>query len=797
MATTQDGRLLSVATPLPYDFLLIEKVHAREGLSQLFRFEFELVHEENEIGYEPTIVDPQEVLGQPMNVRAIQADGATRYFDGICIEFRQGDRNSRFSTYRAEVVPHVWLLTQNSQCRIFQNMSVPDVLEKVLKGFPFDNEIRGTFEPRNYIVQYRETDWDFASRLMEEEGIFYYFEHGEESHKLILANSDASHRDAPTKHQIPYWKDTSELEDWVGKIQSWRFDNKLLTGRYTMRDYNFQLPLNMLEVEQLSRFNIGSNQSHEVFDFPGGYAKRFDGIDLGGNEQSAKLQKVFDDRRRTSKIRQEEIDVSYKTIEATSDCCSITAGYRFKLTQHPHKENNRNHVIVSAQTEATQSPIYMTGEVAANAYYVRFSCIPQGEGQAPYRPPRQTPRPVIQGNQTAIVVGPAGEEIFTDKYGRVKVQFHWDRDGQVDANSSCWLRVSQPWAGNKWGSMFLPRIGMEVLVNFIEGDPDQPIIVGCVYNPASMPPYALPEHKTMSTIKSNSSKGGKGFNELRFEDKKGKEQIFVHAEKDQDIRVKADRREFIGNDRHLKVYRDKREQVDRDSHIIIKQDLVEEIDRDHHRHVKGKVALKTDQSISHEMGSTLSEKIGQDHYEECGMNFHVKAGMTLILEAGMQISLKVGGSFIDINPTGVTISGPMVLINSGGAAGSVSPIPTVTPKEPEKAHTADNADPGSDEPTYKNEKRHIPAWKVPSLKHPHHKPKSPSNKKKKSWIEVELVDETGQPVPGELYRITLPDGTTLAEGTLNEKGFARVDHIDPGTCKVTFPRLDKEAWKPK
>jgi len=336
-----------------------------------------------------------------------------------------------------------------------------------------------------------------------------------------------------------------------------------------------------------------------------------------------------------------------------------------------------------------------------------------------------------------------------------------------------------------------------VVVNFLEGDPDQPIIVGCVYNPQTMPPYTLPDEKTKSTIKTNSSKGGKGFNEIRFEDKKGSEQIFVHGQKDQDIRIRADRRELIGNDRHLIVKRDKREKIERDKHILIKRDQIEKIERDLHLHVEGKMAVKVDGSLSHEVGGSIGEKVGGSHTEDVSQTFYVKAGMNVVIEAGAQITLKVGGNFVDISPAGVTIKGAMVLINSGGAAGSATMGSLVTPLDPEEAHIADNADPGSDAPTYKNQVRKMPPAIVPSYTQPSHNPKDPKNEDKKSWIELQLFDEQGNPIAGERYRVTLPDGRTLSEGTTDENGFARVSNIDPGNCKITFPRLDKDAWKSK
>ncbi len=795
MSVTQDDRLLKLATPLEKDFLLIDRMTCSEGLSRLFRVEMDILHFEDSEGHKPTAVDPHDLIGQLMTVSVTQEDKSERYFNGICAGFTLSHRNERFSLYSAVIVPTVWVLTQSAQSRIFQNKTVEEVLKEVFKGFQeIDYEIKGIDEKRNYCVQYRETDWDFASRLMEEEGIYYYFEHTAENHRLIIGNTPQSHRPCPTKPDIPFIYDISEREgEWVGSIDRWDVENNLRTGKFEHWDYNFQLQNKKLNEAQPSLFNIGGNQDLEVYDFPGGYGKRFDGIDKGGGDQPGELQKVFDDAKRTVKIRQEELDVLYKNIYADSDSCAITAGYRFTLSKHPTEEyNNVNYIVVSAVIEAVQSPDYISNSVATTDYSVKFNCIPQGSGQAPFRPQRKTAKPIIHGSQTAFVVGPSGEEIFVDKYGRVKVQFHWDRDGKADDNSSCWIRVAQSWAGNQWGSMFIPRMGMEVVVEFLEGDPDQPIITGCVYNPASMPPYTLPDEKTKSTVKTYSSKDGGGFNEFRFEDKKGSEQVFIHGEKDLDIRIKNDRREWTGNDQHLIVHRDRREKIERDTHLIVERDQIEKIDRDRNLKVGGKEAKEITDGQSLKVGGDMGIKVTGGASIEAGGALYIK-GMNVVVEGMTQLTLKVGGNFVNINPAGVQIVGTLVLINSGGAAGTGSAVSIVPPQAPAVADKADDAKPGTKTQLEKqSEARKEKTYKPPKMGEG--KEDEEEKKKKKSWIKIKLIDEAGDPVPGEYYKVTTSDGT-VCSGTLDHNGQAEIKGIEPGNCEVTFPNLDKGAWE--
>ncbi len=675
MPVTQDNRILSIATPLGKDYLLIDSIAGTEEMSRLFRFTLDLRHEEaNETG-PPTEVKGEDLLGKSVTVTVTQPDETVRYFNGIVNRISQGNRHKSFTYYSIEVVPHLWLLTQIRQSKIFQNKSVPDILRDVLGRIEFKIELQGNYQPRNYCVQYRESDFDFISRLMEEEGIFYFFEHTDKGHKMIIADTPTSHRDCPGKSDIEFAEENAPEEFFVASVTRLALDYQLHTGKVAFWDHKFELPTNKLDANKPSRFSVGGNQQLEVYEYPGFYAQRFDGVDKGGGEQGGELQKIFADKDRKAQVSVDVLDSQYKTFNGAGDCSSMTPGYRFKLKGHGLQAFNSQYVLTSVEHSAKQSPDYASESEVTGPYTNKFTCIPHGSGAPPFRPQPTTEKPFVQGSQTATVVGPAGEEIFTDKYGRVKVQFHWDRHGKVDAGSSCWVRVAQPHSGKQWGTMFIPRIGMEVVINFMEGDPDQPIIVGSVYNAENMPPYPLPQEKTKSTIKTNSSPGGGGFNELRFEDKAGSEQIFIHAQKDEDIRVNNDCMETIGNKRHLTVASDQIESVGGNKHL----------------QVSGNQAEKIGGSSSLNVGGDQQEKIGMKHAVDAGMEIHLKAGMKVVIEAGVQLTLKGPGGFIDINPAGVTVQGTMVLINSGGAAGAGSGC---SPDSPEKAKEADKAQSG-------------------------------------------------------------------------------------------------------
>ena len=674
---TQDGRLLKLATPLGKDKLLADNFSCTEAISELYEITVEMLYEEDfEDVYKFTELDMTKIMGQRGVLEVVQEDGGGRLFAGIFRQFANIGREKMFSKYRGTIVPHVWTLTQKSGNKVFQHISVPDILREVLDGFEFRLELQRQYEKRNYCVQYQESDFDFISRLMEEEGIYYYFEHTAETEIMVLRDNYKNPEDCPGKAEIPVF-DAEQLgsSQWESSIGDFFFDHELSSGKYTFWDHNFQLPTKKLDTETQSRFNIGNNRELEVFKYPGGYARKYDGIDKTGGSQEGELQHIFTDNKNTAETQMLSMDSDHKIMHAISNCASLTAGYRYRVVKHPNDDTNGAYILTKIEHNASQHPAYVLGTDSGESYKAKISCIPHGSGQPEFKPALKTPKPTITGSQTAYVVGPAGEEIFTDKYGRVKVQFHWDRHGKMDAGSSCWMRVQQPWAGNKFGTMFIPRVGMEVVVGFLNGDPDQPYIIGALYNPQTMPPYELPAEKTKATIKTDSSKGGGGFNELRFEDKKDEEQIFIHGEKDLDVRIKNDAKEFIGNDRHLIIKKKQFEEVKEDKHLKVKGN--------HNEEVVGTTSLTT---------QNLQQKVKQNFALQADSEAHLKGNSNLVLESNTSVTIKAGGSFIQLSSAGIFIKGTMVYINSGGAAGSGMGVSATGPEEPKEA---DNAEAGT------------------------------------------------------------------------------------------------------
>jgi type VI secretion system secreted protein VgrG len=706
MPYTQENRLIAVDTPLGADVLLLQGLTGNEGVSRLFRFDLDLLSEKNSISF-------KDVVGQNVTIRITLGDNTPRYFNGFVSRFAQSGSDVRFTHYQMEVVPWLWFLTRIADCRIFQEKAIPDIIKAVFDSRGFQDyrfSLTSTYDPREYCVQYRETDFNFVSRLMEQYGIFYFFEHENGKHTLVLGDSESVHQPCPHQSKAGYNLVVGGL-DADDVVTGWHMEQELRTGKYSLTDYNFETPSANLMANEPTVVNVGGNSAYEIYDYPGEYPNKSQGKTLAA-------------------VRMQEEEASHLVVSGSSVCRAFTTGYKFTLEDHYRDDMNTSYVLTEIQHVASVEGSYTTGDETAGEHYSNhFNCIP---ANVPFRPPRRTREPFVQGPQTALVVGKSGEEIWVDKYGRIKVQFYWDRLGTKDEKSSCWIRVSQPWAGAGWGAMWIPRMGQEVIVDFLEGDPDRPLITGRVYNAEQIVPYSLPDNQTRSTFLSRSSKGGgaSNFNEMRFEDKKDSEQIFMNAEKDMDLRVEKESREFVGANRHLIVKANQQELVEGDKHGHVKGTHFEKIEGDMSLQINGKqmqkiggdqsIELDSDQkekvvgnvslqvgkdqmtqiggSVSLQVGQSRNEKIGQTHAMEAVQTIHLKAGMTVIIEAGMQLSLKGPGGFVDIGPAGVTIQGTMVLINSGGAAGSApdaSPQSPADPDAPTDPKDPDVADDGS------------------------------------------------------------------------------------------------------
>lgn len=648
MDFSQQNREIEVITPLGRDVLLLKEFQVYEELGRLFRIELELIST-SQIRFE-------DLLGQNISIRLNLSDGdKPRFFNGFIGSFSQRVTEGQFARYRAIAYPWLWFLTHTSDCRIFQDKTVPQIIKEVLNELGFTDYVDrlcGDYRVWEYCVQYCESDFHFLSRLMEEEGIYYYFLHEQEKHILYLADDWGSHEKITNYETISYFPQDEVVNREIEYIFDWKLTKEIQTGMYSLNEYDFRKPKADLHVNQSVDYEK-SHAHYERYYFPGKYSDRTEGVNY-------------------AKVRIQELQKQYERMEGTSNVRGLICGGLFKLDLFPRQDQNREYLITAVTHDIRIDSYYADSGKDARQYSNSFSVI---TSTTPFRASRTTPKPYLQGPQTAIVVGPKGEEIYTDKYGRVKVQFHWDRRGEANENSSCWLRVAHPWAGNNWGMIAIPRIGQEVIVNFLEGDPDRPIITGSVYNADQMPPYELPKEMTKSTMKSNSSKGGNGFNELRFEDKKGSEQVFLHAERNQDNRVKNDSREWIGKDRHLIVAGDQLERVGGDKHLTIQGDQNE----------------KVNGTLSQNVAMDLQQKVGMKYALDTGTEIHLKAGLNLVIEAGTSLTLKVGGNFINLNPGGVFIQGAMVMVNSGGSAGSGSGSTPVTPEAPAEA---DKAKPG-------------------------------------------------------------------------------------------------------
>ena len=648
---------------------------AQEEVSRLFELQIVAVSDDGAI-------TADDLLGKPAAVSLELANGSTRWFHGIVASFGIEGGEGRLHSYRLTLRPWLWLLTRSADLRIFQDKSVPDIIKTLFAEYSGSvvDKLTGTHQPRSYCVQYRESAFNFVCRLMEEEGIFFWFAHSDSKHDLVLADDPGAHAASPGFDKILFRVDQQAMAGQPA-IQQWQMRHEIQAGKVVLRDYNFEKPSTELLTEPVTQTRQHAEAAHEVYDYPGLYTEKAAGGDI-------------------AKLRLEETASRFGRYTGQGNTPGLAAGAKFTLVEHPRKDQNAAYLVLGTQIDMRQAAYDSAGE--AGSFQCRFTLQRFDE---PFRPARITPKPMVAGPQTAVVVG-AGDagDIVPDKYGRVKLQFHWDRVGKKDANSSCWVRVASPWAGNGFGMIALPRLGQEVVVDFLEGDPDQPLITGRVHNAEQMPPYELPANATVSTLKSRSKQGPvDAFNELRFEDKKGSEYVWMQAQKDRfevvedtlksEIRkhehrsVKENRKELIEGEYHLMVTKGVKQKFDAKFSVDTKNDILFKAGDGFSLKTGKDIAVESGTAISFKAGTDMHVKIGKNIGAEGGMNVHIKGGMNVVIEGGMQVTIKAGPSSVVLGPDGVSITGPMVKINSGGGPGSgsgASPVAPTAPEAPEK-----------------------------------------------------------------------------------------------------------------
>jgi type VI secretion system secreted protein VgrG len=660
--------------------LRLRSMTAHEEISTLFEYQIVALSDDANLSAD-------DLLGTPASIALlVDKNDAKRWFHGLVTAFGFDGVDGRQFSYRLTVRPALWLLTRSADMRIFQSMSVVEIVKSVLADYEIDvaYSLNASYTVRDYCVQYRETDFNFVSRLLEEEGIFYFFRQTKSKHELVLADGSSVHEAFAGFERIPFFgAEHADADDPA--INQWQMRHEIQPGQVTLSDFNFETPSTKLLSASPASSRKHGEAEHEVYDYPGLYAAK-----AGGDARA--------------KIRLEELEGRFGRFIGQGNSPGMVVGSSFTLAAHPRTDQNVEYIVLSTQIEMGQSADESLGDQSAG-FSCRFTAQAYSE---PLRPPRVTTKPSVAGPQTAIVVGDAeAGDILTDEHGRVKVQFHWARlskkaDGvdQKKPDSSCWVRVASPSAGNGFGMIALPRLGQEVVVDFLEGDPDQPLITGRVYNAEQKPPYALPANATVSTLKSRSKLGGAAdFNELRFEDKAGAEYLLLHAQKDRFEFVEETLKSEIGKDEHRTVKANRKEKVDGEYHLTVAKDVKQKFNaklsldagKDILIKTGGIYSLKAAKDITAQSGAAISfkstgdlhMKIGANIGAEGGQNVHIKAGMNVVIEAGMQISIKAGGSSIVLGPDGVSITGAMVKINSGGSPGSGSGASPVAPTDPE------------------------------------------------------------------------------------------------------------------
>ncbi|MCP5528187.1 MAG: type VI secretion system tip protein VgrG [Verrucomicrobiales bacterium] len=613
-ATEIQNSIARITSPLGTDKLLLRAFDGQEEMSRLFQYEAEV--------FSPDLnLDFNQLLGQPVAIELDLAGGRKRHFHAVVSRCRQVESVHRYACYKLSLVPWFWLLTRRKDCRIFQGQSVPDIVKALVAEFgfsaQFEDRLTAPPQAREYCVQYRESSFEFISRLLEEEGIYYWFEHQQDKHILVLGDSPGLHKPAAGYARVPL-RAQDAAETVIDSLDAWSWEAAVESGSLVLDDYNFQQHGKSIQGGLRTQYSNPVKHAHgdlEVFDYPGEY----DHESLGSTYARVRLEERHARR---------SVSLGEGTVRG------LAVGGTFQLRDHPRKDQNAKYLVF--RTEVTCLAASYAGESGERSkqpsFRTKLQVIP---ADRVFRPARLTPRPIVQGPQTAVVVGPSGQEIYVDDFARIKVQFHWDRYGKRDENSSCWIRVSQPWAGQGFGCMNIPRIGQEVIVDFLEGDPDRPIINGRVYNGDNMPnpsnagrdgkpgnsaPSSIKQAAMMTSFKSNSTPGGGGANEITMNDAAGQEGLFFKAQKDEIHNVGNDREDSVGNNETRKVGVDRSREVGNNETV--------------------KIGVNRDKTV----GTNETESIGANKKITVGANHTEQIGANMSLSVGANQTVNVGGN---------------------------------------------------------------------------------------------------------------------------------------------------------
>ena len=622
-----------ISTSLPVETLALSRLTGKERLSTLFSYRMECVSEDSAL-------DLYSVLGQNISIEFDVHGGNKRYINGVVASASNSGSRGEYALYTLDVKPWLWLLTHTSDCRIFTDRSTPDIVLQLFQDNGFidvDNRLSESYPPRNYCVQYQESDFSFVSRLMEHEGIYYYFEHEDGKTVLVLCDNAAAHGTISgyedVLHGAPEPADGSAqgVQDFFTDWSSRRHVN---SSKYVMNDYGYADPKADLLVSAAHRVSTAWAE-YEQYEYPGAYP-----VSESGQPDRTQGERL------AKKRMQRELSL-HETSSGHGNVRGLNAGYLFNLTGCDQDDQNREYLVICAELDISLDSYYSGADISAIEFDTHIECI---HSQYSFCPQGQTVKPVIKGPQTALVVGPDGEQVWTDAHGRIKLQFHWDRYGNADERSSCWVRVSQLWAGERWGAIFIPRVGQEVIVEFIDGDPDRPIVTGRVYNGDQPVPYDLPANAMQSGIKSKSSLAGSSsnFNEIRMDDESGHEEFYIQAEKNLRQLVKNDQSKAIGNDFSTSVVRNMSETIGHDKSTSIANSKTTNVGRSHQE------AIGENMMIS--VGAHLTETVALNYAETVGAAMNLSIGAAFVETVGNAKQQSIGKSKIETIGTDKTVN---------------------------------------------------------------------------------------------------------------------------------------------